>query len=315
MKKLILLILLALILTAFLGTLLTGTSPVRLYGTVDPLRLVILLSACLAFSSFLFGAVTGDYSWVDRLWSIAPVSFAWIYAIRSGMDPLLLVSALLISLWGSRLTYNFARKGGYSGTEDYRWPILRKKIGNPILWQLFNLLFICGFQIGLMVGFTAPLYLIYQNPGYGLHSGVFTYGLLFLVFLAFETIADNQQWRYHLVKIGSTVHGVPSAYRFTRDIHQGFLSSELFRYARHPNYFGELALWWCIYLIGALPLEHIINISIVGPLLLTLLFIGSTKFTESITSSKYPDYAEYRKKTSPIIPWFPKNERLSAVES
>lgn len=60
---------------------------------------------------------------VDQIWSISPVVYAWYFTHMSDYHPRLIALALLISVWGARLTYNFYRKGGYNGEEDYRWPV------------------------------------------------------------------------------------------------------------------------------------------------------------------------------------------------
>lgn len=60
---------------------------------------------------------------VDQIWSISPVIYMWYFAVATGFHPKVVLLALLVSVWGVRLTYNFARKGGYSGEEDYRWPV------------------------------------------------------------------------------------------------------------------------------------------------------------------------------------------------
>lgn len=94
----------------------------------------------------------------------------------------------------------------------------------------------------------------------------------------------------------------------------GFLTVGLFRYSRHPNFFFEQAQWWVFYAIGATAavasglgfFGGVLNWTIVGPLLLTALFIGSTIFTESITASRYPEYAEYRRTTSMLVPLPPR---------
>ena len=122
--------------------------------TANALLVVTLWAAGFAFTSFLFSIITKDYSWVDRSWSILPVAFVWYYAYRGSCTLPLCVVTALVTLWGARLTLNFARKGGYSGKEDYRWNILKVKIKNPFLWQLFNFLFISFFQVGMFVLFT-----------------------------------------------------------------------------------------------------------------------------------------------------------------
>mmetsp|Transcript_26189 Transcript_26189/g.23051 ORF Transcript_26189/g.23051 Transcript_26189/m.23051 type:complete len:101 (-) Transcript_26189:310-612(-) len=70
--------------------------------------------------------ISRDSSWVDRGWSIFPVVYIWIHYYRSKNNPRLLLMSVLATVWGLRLTYNYARKGGYTSKgEDYRWPFLR----------------------------------------------------------------------------------------------------------------------------------------------------------------------------------------------
>ena len=104
----------------------------------------------------------------------------------------------MITIWGARLTYNFARKGGYSwkfweGEEDYRWAVLRKKPGfsNPIVWLLFNLGFISFYQSFLIAGFTLPLVIAIQDQPSPLNLLDYAAALLVLVFLGIETVADQ----------------------------------------------------------------------------------------------------------------------------
>lgn len=266
--------------------------------TSDPFWSVLSIMGLSALLSFTFGLTTDDYSWTDRLWSTLPVAFAWIYAMHGAVSLPLLLSAILVTLWGARLTFNFARRGGYTSGEDYRWPILKKRIGNPFLWQLFNLLFIALYQQVLFVAFTSPLYLL------ALHGkdAVLTIWswlaiLLFFLFLGIETAADQQQYLFQQSK-----HGLlPKRSEWAEQYAQGFRSSGLFSRSRHPNYFGELGVWWSIYLFASTATGSWVNWSLVGPVLLTLLFIGSTIFTESITANKYKHYQEYKKQASAIL--------------
>jgi steroid 5-alpha reductase family enzyme len=255
----------------------------------------------LAACSFAFGLATGDYSWVDRLWSIAPVLFAWLYAARGGPGPLPVAAALLVSLWGARLSFNFARRGGYSGSEDYRWSVLRSRIPSPILWQLFNAIFICGFQLGLMALFCSPLGMLAR----GSPSPLAAIPAIFCIaFLAFETIADQQQWSFQSRKAARLA--LPISERTADpEAERGFRSSGLFRLSRHPAYFGEIGFWWGVYFMCALGAGRILDWSAAGAALLTSLFAGSAGFTESISSSKYPAYGDYRSRTSAVVPWPP----------
>ncbi|TVQ19989.1 MAG: DUF1295 domain-containing protein [Spirochaetaceae bacterium] len=288
----------------------SGVGSVLLFSRdAPPLHVVFVLAASIAIAAFLLGVATRDYSWVDRSWSTVPPVFAWVYAVRSGFDPAVTVVAVLITMWGLRLTFNFARRGGYTSIEDYRWPILRERIGNPVLWHLFHLLFICAFQVFLFVAFTLPVHALAVNPTDGITTRFALFAVLFLLALIWETIADEQQWRFQNVK--SATRGRPSAaVPITginqADIRRGFRTTGLFRYSRHPNYFGELMVWWCVYFMMVGALGIVAHPSGVGAVLLTLLFIGSTRFTESITLSRYPEYRTYQITTSAIVPWPPR---------
>ena len=83
------------------------------------------LELCGAFAGFCLAAswVSGDHSFVDRLWSVTPAVYAWLAAAQSGWHPRPLLMAGLATAWGLRLTFNFYRKGGYRlGEEDYPEP-------------------------------------------------------------------------------------------------------------------------------------------------------------------------------------------------
>ena len=75
---------------------------------------------------WVVSVVTREYSWVDRIWSIIPVVYVAVFATAARFaDTRLDVMLALVVLWGARLTFNFARKGGYArGGEDYRWAVL-----------------------------------------------------------------------------------------------------------------------------------------------------------------------------------------------
>jgi steroid 5-alpha reductase family enzyme len=266
--------------------------------TSNTLYTVVAITALTATASFLFGLVTNDYSWTDRLWSTTPVGYAWIYAYAGSFNTAVTTTAVLVTIWGARLTFNFARRDGYTGGEDYRWPILRNKIGNPLYWQLFNLLFIAVYQQALFIFFTLPLFVLSQTPGASMGPFAWIGVLLMLSFLTIETVADQQQYTFQQSKYGL----MEKQKDYEEDYKKGFKTGGLFAISRHPNYLGELGVWWSIYLIGAANVGSIFHWSILGPIMLTLLFMGSTIFTEGITKEKYPEYGLYQKKVWPIFP-------------
>jgi steroid 5-alpha reductase family enzyme len=265
---------------------------------VLPNELIPLVSLCAALMAgcWILSLIFREYSWVDRIWSIAPPIYVAMLAHAAGWaDARLDGMALLTALWGARLTFNYARKGGYApGGEDYRWSILKARM-SPVAWHLFNLGFIADYQNLLILLFSLPAWMAYRHQA-PTGAADLLLGAAFLALLIGETIADQQQWTFQQEKQARKARGEPGP---------EFVTGGLWRYTRHPNFFCEVSQWWVIYLIpvagGAPPL----NVTIAGPILLTLLFLGSTKFTEQITLSRYPSYAAYQKSTSMLLPWFP----------
>ncbi len=262
---------------------------------MSPFFTVVVISAVACAFAWIASLITGDTSWVDRLWSIVPVLYVAVFAIAAHLHNVRLdVMASVVTVWGVRLTFNFARKGGYSGVEDYRWAVLRASMSR---WQfqLFNLFFIVLYQNALLVLISLPAWTAYQHRGtpFDFLDAIVT--VAFLACTLGETVADQQQWDFQERKRTEIAAG--------RDPRPRFVQSGLFRYSRHPNYFFELAQWWLLFIFAALSARSIVEWTIVGPLLLTLLFVGSTRFTEKISLSHYPEYALYQRTTSPVIPW------------
>jgi steroid 5-alpha reductase family enzyme len=264
---------------------------------VEPIIVCLWILAAVCAATWVLSLITHEHSWVDRIWSIVPVIYVWVFAGAAGLtDVRLDLLAVLVTLWGARLTFNFARKGGYApGGEDYRWQVLRGRM-SPSAFQLFNLFFIVIYQNVLLLLIALPAWTAYQHRTPLTPLDVIL-AAVFLAFLTGETIADQQQWRFHQRKNLELAAGRQPSPRF--------LQTGLFKYSRHPNFFFEQAQWWVVFLFGCVAAGSLLQWTVIGPLLLTGLFIGSTVFTESISRSRYPEYAEYQARTSPVVPWFP----------
>jgi len=272
---------------------------------MTPLFVVVSVAAGVSLFCWVASLVTKDTSWVDRLWSIVPVAYVWIFASFAGLaDIRLNAMAVLVTIWGARLTFNFARKGGYSGVEDYRWAVLR---GRMKRWQfqLFNFFFIVLFQNAVLVLITLPAQTAWEHRGAPFGALDLLLAVLFLACTVGETVADQQQWSFHRMKKAEAAAG--------RDVQPPFNTRGLFSVSRHPNFFFEQAQWWILFFFGAVAAGSVLQWTVLGAVLLTVLFIGSTSFTESISSSKYPEYAEYQKRVSPVVPWPPR--KRPATES
>jgi steroid 5-alpha reductase family enzyme len=263
-----------------------------------PLVVCLVICAGSIVGTWLASVLTREYSWVDRVWSVAPIVYVWVFAAASAFDARLVLMASLVTLWGIRLTFNFARKGGYGrGGEDYRWAVLRERM-SPMQFQLFNAGFIAIAQNAIILAFCLPASTVFDAEPRPLGVWDLVLSAGFLALLAGETIADEQQWRFHRWKAAEVDAG--------RTPEPGFLERGLFRVSRHPNFFFEQSQWWVFYGFAIAATGVWLHWTIAGAVLLTLLFIGSTAFTESISRSKYPGYDAYRERTSALVPWFPR---------
>ncbi len=271
----------------------------------EALQTLLILTGAITLVCFLLGEITRNNSQVDKIWSVAPIAYVWIVAAYGDFTPRLIIMSILVSLWGIRLTTNFALKGAYSwrfweGEEDYRWKVLRARpeFSAHWKWTLFNLGFISAYQNVLILLFTLPVIVALQHPEAPLGTMDWIAGGLMLFFIVYETLADAQHMRFQnrkwaKIRAGETPEG---------DLKKGFLDRGLWSLSRHPNYFAEQAIWITFYFFGVAASGEWFNWSIAGSLLLIVLFIGSSNFSEEISAGKYPEYKEYQKKVHRFIP-------------
>lgn len=287
------------------------------------------------------GAVLNNTSTVDRLWSLLPAIYAWMFVLTTengtnALNARSLLLALLISAWSIRLTYNFVRKGGYSiHAEDYRWIVTRRWFDRwPLGWELFNLTFICLYQSALILAFTLPVWAVVRLEHVPLDTPTCVVAALHSLLLYLQTLADEQQWQFHTAKQYFAIRSYRERKRFleslspvvragvldnevANDIYfRGFRTCGVFAYSRHLNFFCEQAMWWCVFAfyvvsVGAscrspddwlqLLAQPSLYWPATGVVLLTLLFQGSTWLTERITVSKYPSYATYQRRVPKFL--------------
>lgn len=261
------------------------------------------LEVCLivAFAGWLLSLIDQESGWIDRLWSICPPVFCLIVAFATDFQwARVNVMTLLVVLWGARLTYNFARKGGYrKGGEDYRWAHVREKM-SPALFQVLNITFVYPAQLVLLWLFTSPVHRAWEFGDAALVGlDYLAAGLFFVLFIG-QAIADNQQWNFQEDKKRRIAAG--------EEVEQPFLTTGLFRYSRHPNYFCEIAMWCVFYLFSVAASGQWLHWTGLGCIGLILLIIPSLRMTEEISASKYPAYSDYQATTSPLIPFPPRGK-------
>lgn len=264
-----------------------------------------LVYTCLGISiaCFVIAEVAKNYSQTDKLWSITPIIYSWIAVWYSDWNTRMIFLAVLVTIWGARLTYNFGRRGGYSwkfwtGDEDYRWAILQEKspFNKKWVFSLFNLFFISLYQHFLILFFTLPILLSLEVKEIGILDIVM--GILFIGLVYIEWLADEQQYQFQTEKH----RRIKNKEKLEGAYAKGFTHTGLWSKVRHPNYAAEQSIWIVFYVFSVIATGSIINWSIIGCLLLVILFKSSSDFSEEISANKYPAYANYQASVGRFFP-------------
>ena len=251
--------------------------------------LSIALAAILAGGvvSWLFSIAKRDVSFVDSLWSLFFLLAAVVFALTSTplSDRAALVLAL-VAVWALRLSiYITARNWGKP--EDYRYREIRAR--NEPGFAFKSLYIVFGLQ-GLLAWFIAfPLYpAISSAAPLGVVDAVAA--ALWLVGMVFEAGGD-----YQLAK-----------FKADGDNKGRVLDTGLWKYTRHPNYFGDFCVWWAFYLLSV-PAGGWWTIA--SPLLMSflLLKVSGVAMLEKTITDRRPGYADYIRRTNAFFPGPPRD--------
>jgi steroid 5-alpha reductase family enzyme len=241
---------------------------------------------------FMFSVVLSNSSTYDPYWSVAPFPIALYWYIANYTPEINLrhiIVLLLLFWWGARLTYNWAR--GWTGLshEDWRYRMLAEKTGNAY-WAV-SFLGIHFFPTVMVFLGLLPVYVIMiSNAPLNIIDAiaiVVTTGAILI-----ETVSDNQLRKHVLNK--------------DRDKDMP-LNTGLWKYSRHPNYFGEISFWGGFF-IFALAISTDLYWTGIGFLAMVILFVFiSIPMMEKRQRENKPGYESYRSKVSMLIPWPPKS--------
>ena len=229
---------------------------------------------------FIFSSFLSNASVYDPYWSVKPVVVLIAFSIGKSLGLYQIVLLVVVTLWGVRLTANWAYTFGDLSHEDWRYRQIKANTGR--LYPFINLLGIHIVPTIVTYAVTLPAVFVINLPDIG--GNVWSYLCLAVSTVAFcmQGLADVQMHKYRKNRKGN------------------FIRSGLWKYSRHPNYLGEILMWWgvglscCIYL-GIWYL-------IIGAVLNTLLFLFISIPLADKRQSRKEGYDEYRKQTWSLLP-------------
>lgn len=258
----------------------------------DPIWRMLAGDVSATLVVWLFGVILENSSVYDPYWSVFPPFLLLQWSISLGTFPgtsgILLYIAVL--LWAIRLTANWF--GGWKDftVQDWRYVMIRKE--HPRLWFLANL-----FGINLM----PTLIVFFQMAGSWrflsadpeLNIWILSGFFLCLAAMVIQAAADRQMDSFRQKNPGKG-----------KCIEEG-----LWRYSRHPNYFGEVAMWWGVWLMTSAGTGNW-DLWILAPLFMTALFLFiSIPMMEKKILSTRPQYRQYQQRVSILVPFFPRSRK------
>lgn len=239
--------------------------------------------AAVVFLLWIISVVKADSSIVDPFWGVGFVIIAWVTTYQiGGLDLRSAVLATLVTIWGLRLSIYLGWRN-FGESEDRRYAQMRDKHGKRFWWvSLFTVFLLQGalmwfisltFQLGMHEGGTSLSWIAWL--------GIFVWCVGFY----FESVGDYQMARFK-----------------ARADSQGSVMSEgLWRYTRHPNYFGDFCVWWGIYLVSASTNSWW---TIASPMMMSFLLmkVSGVTLLEGDIEERRPEYAAYKKRTNAFFP-------------
>lgn len=247
------------------------------------LRLLIADIAATILT-FIFSVIFKNASVYDPYWSVQPIVILTAFAAVNTISPVKILFLIAVCLWGIRLTANWMYTFHSFEYQDWRYVMLREQTGK--FYPFINFTGIHMVPTLVVYGCTIPaVYVMIQNPKLNLLTCVFL--LQSVCAMLLQGSADIQMHRFRKAKSQGKA--------------SGFIRTGLWKYSRHPNYLGEILMWWGIGLAAVFSLGFKWYF-LAGAIANTLLFlIVSIPMADKRQSAK-EGFAEYKKNTRMLLP-------------
>ena len=230
--------------------------------------------------TFIFSVIFGNASVYDPYWSVQPPVILIAFAIGKELTVLGVLLLIVVSFWAIRLTANWAYTFANLNHQDWRYTMLKEKTG--IFYPVINFVGIHMVPTLVVYGCILPAVWAVIN-GVNVNFGSVLFLCLALGAATMQGIADVQM------------------HKFRKNRNASFIRIGLWKYSRHPNYLGEILMWWGVALsvICAAPNAWYLA---VGALANTVLFFAVSIPMADGRQSRKEGFAEYKKQTRMLLP-------------
>ena len=263
--------------------------------------LIFVFSALILFIymniAFLTGTIKKNNGVIDSFYGAGFVVVVWTSLLLSSSFIIRdVIATILVTIWGIRLaTYVTIRNWGKP--EDYRYQAMRKRFEDKVLIKSYGKIYIFQGLIIFLVVFPVIFINATSNP---LIVNILDWGFISLIIgvavwiigFYFESVGDYQLRKF-----------LKNPNRTKKVLDQG-----LWKYTQHPNYFGEVTMWWGLFIIATgIPWGLL---TVFGPMIINFMIIKVSGIR--LLNKRYEgndEYTAYKRRTSAFIPWFPKKDK------
>ena len=239
--------------------------------------MILVIALLINLSSIIYATLKNRYDIADVLWGINIILSCSYFAFKQNLTGLNLFSIGLVFIWGSRLAFHIGSRFLKKKSQDIRYENLVKN--HKFLITKISKVFLLQILLAILMSGT---FWNIENANYvswNLIIGL----ILFIIGFGFEVVSDLQLKKF-----------------VSNPTNKGrILTSGLYSLSRHPNYFGEVLLWWGIWIINGFTL-----IGIITPLLISFLIlkVSGIPMSEKYLSSK-EGFEKYASRTNIFFPW------------
>jgi steroid 5-alpha reductase family enzyme len=288
---------LSIVLVLYIVSFGLGVLVFELFDTLTPVIRLLLADLAAMLFIYVVSIILDNASLYDPYWSVIPPVFLTLafISLNKGLNLSYFLFLFSIYFWAVRLTVNWVK--GWHGFSEVDWRYLMIRDKAPKLYFLTNFSAIQLF----------PTLIVFAQLLVGLKiielgatmNIVFVLGFLMVIFATILQYISDEQMR---------------AFRKEHQGEKRCIDQGLWRLSRHPNYFGEICVWWGLYIMY-LSIVQRLDFYILAPLSMTIMFVFiSIPMMETKILKTRPEYKEYQEQVSMLIPFVRKNDKESIYQ-
>lgn len=241
----------------------------------------LLIADVLAtVTCFIFSLIFKNASVYDPYWSVQPAVILTPFLLTSSLTPLRILLFAVITIWAVRLTANWAYTFRSLTHQDWRYTMLKEKTG--VFYPIINFIGIHMVPTLIVYACTLPAVYVFVYDA-SINAGSIVFAAVSLLSIILQGYSDVLMHKHRKVKVGGFIHTGP------------------WKYSRHPNYLGEIGMWWGVGLSVICAMPNMWYLAL-GALLNTALFLAVSIPMADGRQSRKEGFSEYKRKTRALLP-------------